>query len=114
MVEETHVLLDKRDAHLLRGLLDQAIVLTTQRRGNVLDARTSGTVDVVGEWELVKTYIVSLFFFILGLVLAGSLGRAKSELTKASLLQATSLSLPSHSALSSAENGRGTWSKLRS
>ncbi len=52
VVEEADVLLNKGDAQLLGRVEDGHVVLAASWGGDVLDARFGGTIDVVGEGEL--------------------------------------------------------------
>lgn len=52
VVEQPDRLLDELDAQLISRLLDRVIVLATQRRSNILDARPGSTEDIVDEREL--------------------------------------------------------------
>jgi len=52
VVEHSNGLLDEDDAHLIGRGKDGGIVDATAGRGHILGARTGGTVDIVGEWEL--------------------------------------------------------------
>ena len=52
VVEETCRLLDEDDIELVAGIEDSTIVLTASWCCDVLDARASGPVDIVDEWEL--------------------------------------------------------------
>lgn len=61
VVEQTNVLLHKGDAQLLGRLEHGNVVLAAEGSGNVLDARSGGAVDIVGEGELFSLLLVAAF-----------------------------------------------------
>jgi len=59
VVEETDVLLHKRDAQALGRLEDGLVVLAAARSSDVLDARAGDAVDIVSEGELLTVLALS-------------------------------------------------------
>lgn len=101
VVEQANVLLDEANTQLLGRFENRLVVLAARRRGNVLDTAPAGAENVVDEWELRRKALARQTPL--------RPRNIKTALTKASLEQATSLSLLNHCLRSSWVKGAGAW-----